>query len=131
MHRAIQELKKITGKADTETEEKKKNNKNRTKYDEVEFKEKGGKYYMFHKGQEIAMYIGYKPFQDAKRGFESPRFLKWKMEKLYMKIYREESSNSRTTCHINVENAGKSLMVILFCPTLICNTMDSVPLAHT
>ena len=44
---------------------------------------------------------------------------RWK--RLYMKIYREESSNSRTTCHINVENAGKSLMVILFCPTLIRN----------
>ena len=54
---------------------------------------------------------------------------RWK--RLYMKIYREESSNSRTTCHINVENAGKSLMVILFCPTLIRNIMDSVPLAHT
>ena len=81
MHRAIQELKKITGKADTETEEKKKNNKNRTKYDEVEFKEKGGKYCMFHKGQELAMYIGNKPFQEAKRGFERPRLPKWKMEK--------------------------------------------------
>ena len=57
LHRAIQELKKITGKADTETEGKKKNNKNRTKYDEMEFKEKGGKYYMFHKGQELAMYV--------------------------------------------------------------------------
>ena len=70
MHRAIQELKKVKGKADTETEEKRKNNKSKTKYDEVEFKEKGGKYYMFHKGQELAMYIGDKPFQEANTFFK-------------------------------------------------------------
>lgn len=91
LHRAIQELKKITGKAVTETEEKKKYNKSKTKYDEVEFKEKGGKHYMFHKGQELAMYIGNKPFQEAKRGFERPRLPKWKMEKaIYEDIPRRK-----------------------------------------
>ena len=48
--------------------------KSKTKYDEVEFKEKGGKHYMFHKGQELPMYIGDKPFQEAKRGFDAQGF---------------------------------------------------------
>ena len=41
LHRAIQELKKITGKADNEKEVKRKNNKSKKKYEEMEFKEKG------------------------------------------------------------------------------------------
>ena len=86
---------------------------------------------MFHKGQELAMYIGDKPFQEAKRGFERPRLPKWKMEKaIYEDIPRRKLKLS-DYLHINVENAGMPLMVILFCSTLIHCIMDSVPLAHS
>ena len=58
--------------------------KQKTAYDrmkEVAFRKDGDKMVMSHKGQDLAVYIGEKPFELAKMGFEPPRLPKWKLDK--------------------------------------------------
>ena len=48
----------------------------------MEFKKDGENVTMFHKGQELAMYIGSKKIEWVERFFKRPILQKWKMEKV-------------------------------------------------
>lgn len=48
---------------------------------EITFREEKGDHILVHKGQDLAVYIGDLPFENARRGFDPPRLPKWKMEK--------------------------------------------------
>ena len=48
---------------------------------EVTFRRDGKNYIMQHKGQDLAMYIGDLPFEEAKRFFEPPILPKWQLDK--------------------------------------------------
>ena len=48
---------------------------------EISFRDEKGKHILVHKGQDLAMYIGDLSFENARRGFDPPRLLEWKMEK--------------------------------------------------
>ena len=79
MHIAIKALKKIK---EVKVEEPvKKKQKVKDRYKMMEFRKEKEDIIMSYKGMDLAIYTGKSNWNWAKRGFESPRLPRWKMER--------------------------------------------------
>ena len=84
LHKAIQILKEIETKGETNgkvKENKRRKQTFRDRIKEIEFGKEGNNYIMNHMGQDLGMYIGDWKFKYAKGGFTHIQLLNWKMEK--------------------------------------------------
>jgi len=66
---------------------------------EVVFKQEGKDFIMCHKDQELALYIGYKPFKEAQRFFEPLKLPKWQLDKA-IKSDRLDVSRLKISDHL-------------------------------
>ena len=66
---------------------------------EVVFKQEGKDFIMCHKDQELALYIGDKPFKETQRFFEPLKLPKWQLDKA-IKSDRLDVSRLKISDHL-------------------------------